>query len=253
MGVRVVLDPKARRVASGLSVIGAIVRLERFGPGPEVEAGEHPAALHVHAGFLETARPRAQPEFSVFAHLAGTLDVKDGEASFRVPANAEWTYEEDAPESPLLPRVCELSFAAESFTLEAVEEAPATPAPVTVAPVTQLRLPLEPPKARYLEVGVELEVAGALVAPLAQNDKLDVPLLGYARITLLDGDDLPLGRQRFAIQLGTREVSVGLLDDEGSALAQDLPSVHCRVTFPDLEPQTDLRRTEVTDVPEDLR
>ncbi len=243
-GLRAILQPKARPVESGLGVFGATLRLEALGPEPQVAPGTHPATLRFVAGYLDTGRPTATPDFVQFATLNVELVVDEaGQPSMTVEPEADYLYDNPEPASPLLPRICELSFDADSFA-GSIEDG---------SPLTRLRLPRDPEGMRYVEVGVEVELDGDVVAPHTSHDRLDIPLRNYVDILLLDGEDLPMSGVRYTVELGNREIVSGVLDDDGAARLVELPSNRCRITFPELVPQTDLRALSVEEVPEELR
>lgn len=240
------MQPNTHPVATGLGVLGAELRLERFGSSATFTASaDQPATLRFLAGYLASSRPPEQPEFVEFASVDVRLRVDEtGAAIVTLDPETDYVYEEPAPEVPGLPRTCELSFDPQSFegTPEDAEH-----------PLRQLRLPTDPEGMRFVEIAAELEVGGELVAPHQSNDRLDIPLRNYVDLLLLDAEDLPMPGVRYSVVLGNREVASGVLDDNGTARVVELPSPRCRITFPDLTPQTDLRRLTMEDVPEELR
>lgn len=245
-GLRIVLQPKLIPVEAGLGVLGADVRLEHLGPDSTVDAAaDQPATLRFLVAYLDRALPTAQPSFEEFASLVVQLGADEtGAPIITLDAESDFAYKTPEPSPPQLARAYELSFDPKSFAGVPADDE---------HPLKRLRLPADPENKRFGEIAVELEVGGAIVAPHLNNDRLDIPLRNYVDLLLLDGEDLPMSGERYAVVLGGREVSSGRLDENGAARLVELPSVRCRITFPDLEPQTDLRRLTIEDVPEELR
>ncbi len=163
--VRVVFDPVVRRDGPLVVVLGGLLRLSRRGPSQtRAKRGvSKPATLTFHAAYLEHAR-NATPTFEPFATLSGevVLDRGTGRPLFKLPSNAELSYSN--PDRLSGARLA-LQFASGSF-----QNAP------KAGPASELRLPTATGVARFLEVGVALEIDGSPEADLTVNDRLDVPL-----------------------------------------------------------------------------
>ncbi len=122
----------------------------------------------------------------------------------------------------------------------------------TVNPLTRLRLPSGPDDARFLEIAIELQVAGAIESGHLDNDRLDVPLREVAEVVLIDEDDDPIPRAKYEIRSGLTVLS-GNLDDDGFARVEHLPVKHNKVRFPEFAPATNVVPVPEEDVPAELK
>ena len=121
-----------------------------------------------------------------------------------------------------------------------------------VTPLTRLRLPRGPDDARFLEIAIELQVAGAIESAHLDNDRLDVPLREVVEIVLIDEEDDPIPGAKYEIRSGLTVLS-GSLDDDGFARVEHLPVKHNKITFPEFAPATNVVPVPDEDVPADLK
>lgn len=118
--------------------------------------------------------------------------------------------------------------------------------------LTKLRLPSGPADAKFLEIAIELQVDGAVETGHLENDRLDVPLREVVEIVLIDDDDDPIPGAMYEVQSGLSVLS-GLLDEEGFARVDHLPSRHNKVTFPEFAPASNVVPVPDEDVPASLK
>lgn len=178
--IRVKLDPTPSGEERGRArrVLGARVRLTPFGSGKTKgqRGSSVPAVLTFKARFFERIRDDAGTEPETVASLKGSLALSSttGEPRFTLDANAaaplllepEAPLEESgegAKRSSSPRRSLKLEFDSAHF--------PGLRDP------HELALPAKAEDFAFVELGVELEVAGAVESGLDQNDVLDVPLL----------------------------------------------------------------------------
>ncbi|MDQ2645774.1 MAG: peptidoglycan-binding protein [Myxococcota bacterium] len=165
-GVRVVMEPlfngserdelRSDHCRVALSALGP--------PNSKLKPKEKlDAELTYHLAFLTLARKVSEPEFAALARVKGEIERDDkGALSLTLPA--DWDYEllsaeeADDPARHLL-----LKYGA-GFVDKGRAKA------------RKLVLPKVPEDTRFLELGVELAIAGATEAPLAIDDVLDIPL-----------------------------------------------------------------------------
>jgi hypothetical protein len=127
------------------------------------------------------------------ATLAGELRLEKPQSHpvFVCDPEGDFVYEEPEPNDDEPIRRLPLAYAASSFFN----------APPDGAPARSLRLPKEPEGSRFLELAAELQIAGAVEAPLASNHRLDVPLGPLeALITSLPLDQLTGAARLFTPQ-----------------------------------------------------
>jgi hypothetical protein len=98
-------------------------------------------------------------------------------------------------------------------------------------------LPAPPPGVQFLEVGVELEVAGAVEAAKDVNDRLDVRAFRVIKVKLEDTEGKPVPGEAFEVRGSRRQKVSGQLDESGEARVQGLSGTHCQVIFPNLQPE----------------
>ncbi|MDF3071107.1 MAG: hypothetical protein K0R38_6708 [Polyangiaceae bacterium] len=108
-------------------------------------------------------------------------------------------------------------------------------------------LPVAPPHVQFLEVGVELEVAGAVEASRELNDRLDVRAFRVIEVKLEDTDGKPVPGERFEVRGSRRQRVRGQLNDKGEARVLGLSGTHCQVIFPNLQPEIVALDTEDDD------
>lgn len=279
--IGVVFEPVELTLGPGLVVPGGRLRLYRLGRGKSQLALDEakPATLTFFAGFKATERGVGDPEFKKFATLEGQASAKAGNrAVFLVAKDAEFSFDEPAPTDGTLTRALEVRFDAGSFPnapQDAVSTDPATSAAVATAaaaqdaaplaagtqkpeekpkvhPLTRLRLPSGPDDARFLEIAIELQIAGAIESGHLDNDRLDVPLREVAEIVLIDEDDDPIPGAKYEIRSGLTVLS-GSLDDDGFARVEHLPVKHNKIAFPEFAPATNVVPVPDEDVPAELK
>jgi len=162
-GIRVLFSPLFENSTGPRVVYGGSLRLGYFGSRSEVGKfeGERSAQLTFFARFLKTSDQECAP-FKSFALLTGQLSRRSKELSYRFETDTSVVHTEPLAEDPL---ELELHYAAQFPTHQTTGDR-----------VKRLYLPEVPAGALYLEVGVDLEVDGALESMHRQNDVLDVPL-----------------------------------------------------------------------------
>lgn len=212
------------------AVLGGRVALTRLGPGGELLTSPErkPALLRFHAAYFDKAR-NAKPKFAAFATLSGEVHLASGTPRFVLPEAAKLEYlsapkDDEKPAQRLV-----LELLAGSF-----ENLPKGAGGLSV-----LELPERPETAHFLELGVELELAGAVEAPLDANDVLDVPLdaLSFFSAQVVDNKDKPLGNEAFELTLSDGSVITGNLDADGSILANPIPAGRCLLRIAPEEPE----------------
>lgn len=146
------------------------MELVRLGAGSTQAKLDAPQAaeLILHAAYLTEARGVSEPTFTKVATLAGELRLERPQSQpvFICDPGSDFTYVEPEPTDDEPIRRLPLAYDANSFF----------DAPPDGAPARSLRLPKEPEGSRFLELAAELQIAGAVEAPLASNHRLDVPL-----------------------------------------------------------------------------
>lgn len=261
--IGVVFEPLELTLGPGLVVPGGRLRFYRLGRGKSQLALDEatPATLNFFAGFKATERGVGDPEFTKFATLEGQALAKAGNrAVFLVAKDAEFSFDEPAPTDGTLTRELEVRFDAGSFpnapkdalSVDAAEGAQKPGEEPKVNPLTRLRLPSGPEDARFLEIAIELQVAGAIESGHLDNDRLDVPLREIVEIVLIDEDDDPIPGAKYEIRSGLTVLS-GSLDDDGFARVEHLPVKHNKIAFPEFAPATNVVPVPVEDVPADLK
>jgi hypothetical protein len=230
--------PLPANVAAGVVVAAARLSLHALGAGETANSLGALVALHFLAGFKARARDPVDPSFERFASLAGTLEAgSDGQFKLNIAKGAVIQHAAPAQTDGGLSREVRLEYSTGFVVADGAD-------------VGRLRLPAEPADARHLEVAVELVIDGEVVAEVKLNDRLDIPLLGEATITLLDDENLPISGAEFVVLQGSREIQRGVLDQAGSAFLRGLPA-NCSVQFPGLDP-SELRSISAEDVPPEL-
>ena len=206
----------------GRVVLGARVGLVRLGPSGDLSTSDErkPALLRFQVAYFDEAR-NAKPEFTPHATLAGEVFVTASGPRFVLPTAAEIEYLDAPPEDENLAQKLALELAAETF--ENV--------PKDAAGVQHLRLPDRPETAKFLELGVELEVNGAPEAALAVNDVLDVPLdmLSFFNAQVVDDKEEPLADRAFELTVSDGSIIEGQLDADGFARANPIPAGRCKL------------------------
>ena len=162
-GIRVLFSPLFENSASPRVVYGGSLRLGCFGSRSEAGKfeGERSARLTFLARFLKTSEEELAP-FKSFALLTGQLSRRSKALSYRFETATSLVHTEPLAEDPL---ELEIHYDAQFPTHQAAGDR-----------VKRLHLPEIPEGAIYLEIGVDLEVDGALESTHRQNDVLDVPL-----------------------------------------------------------------------------
>jgi hypothetical protein len=169
-GIRLKFDPIARaKTNGGLDVLGAVLELSELAKPSTLAKRESPqaATLTFHDVYLDHARNVNEPGLEKFATLSGNV-VRRGSpprAVFLLDPETDFQYVEPEPEAGEPFRELRFGYGA-TFA----------PVPVDGAKLTRLRLPQEPDGARFFELGVQIDVAGAEEARIGLNDRLDVPL-----------------------------------------------------------------------------
>lgn len=256
-------EPIELTLGPGLVIRGGRLRLYRLGRGKsELKLDEaKPATLTFFAGFKAKERGVGDPEFKKFATLEGQVLAKTGNrAVFLVAQGAEFQFDEPAPSDGALARELEVRFDPNSFpnapkdaaNPEAPEGAQKPGTKPEVHPLTRLRLPSGPDDARFLEIAIELQVAGAIESSHLDNDRLDVPLREVVEIVLIDDDDDPIPGAKYEIRSGLTTLS-GNLDGDGFARVEQLPVKHNKISFPEFAPATNVVPVPDEDVPAALK
>ncbi|HEX7672113.1 MAG TPA: hypothetical protein VF395_21105 [Polyangiaceae bacterium] len=169
--IRVKFEPDLQPGPAGArTVVEVGVTLVEFGSGTTVAEREapQPATLVLHGAYLDHARNVSSPDLTRFAKLSGQIVLRGSPPIplFVCDPKGDFDYEEPEPENGEPFRELRLSYDPVHF------DAP----PEDGAPSTRLRLPLEPDDARFFELGVELEIAGATEASLDGEARLSIPL-----------------------------------------------------------------------------
>ncbi len=220
------LEPLIDQTPIGVFVPSGTLRLQMFGSGAKSLNTEGPrdAKLHFLIGFIGKARD-APPTLERFGSVAGKIEVAEPRLPiFTFAPDAKFEFDAPPPGDGKLAREVLVLFDDASFF----------DAPDPETPESRLRLPEPPAEARFAELGVELEIDGAIDSEPLQNDRLDIILREFAEITLLDEADEPMSGTRYRVMVGDFEITSGELDDDGFARVEGLPNTVCSVEFPDL-------------------
>lgn len=167
-GVRVKIEPRIEDILGFRTVLHAKLRLLQRGPrGSQASTDDKPAELVFHAAYLDRVRG-ATLSFKRFARLAGSLrfDRDRKLPRFECDPTADFSYDEPPPEGDEPVRRVSLTYDDLTFRR----------APKGDAPAAKLRLPKDPEGARFLEIGVGLEIGGATEVAQDDDDRLDIPL-----------------------------------------------------------------------------
>lgn len=218
--MRVLFEPRASKVRSGLAVVGGTLRLESFGKTSSVikPNSELQARLIFNGAFIAKARKMSSPSFKPFASLAGTLKIDGrGQPSFLLAPDVKLVQPEPAPDQR--PRRLKLEYAASHFQN----------LPADTSAIGDLRLPKGADTDQFFELGVELEVSGNIEATVTQNDRLDVPLdaITFLEIEVLDEEDQPIAGRACTVELGDGTTVNGQTDDKGVLSIDPIPRGRC--------------------------
>src|SRR6478735_10366006 len=209
--IRVLFDPEAHRVKTGLAVLGGTLGFVSLGKGASLAKldAPQPAVLRFHGAYLASA---ADPvgERKPFAEINGEIRRRtDAAIVFTLPQPLEITYTDPPPDDPP-PTQLNLHYDPRCF-----ENTPAAG-----ESALSLKLPPRPGEARHFEVVVQLEIGGAEEGSVQTDAILDVPLapLTFFKARLVDKDDAPLAAQPFELQLTDGSLVSGETDDDGVCL-----------------------------------
>lgn len=167
-GIRVKFEPRIEDVLEFRTVLHAKLRLLQRGPsGSQASSSDKAAELVFHAAYLDQVRG-ATLSFKRFAKLAGSLrfDRDRKLPRFECDPAADFTYDEPPPPDDEPVRRVSLIYDELTFRRP----------PKGNAPAAKLRLPKDPEGARFLEIGVGIEVGGATEVDQEDDDRLDIPL-----------------------------------------------------------------------------
>ena len=237
MGVRVLFTGPSEEHTPGTPPVG-LLNLEFLGSGKTaLTTAAQPARLVFSSRFIEKGR-EAPGEFSEFAFLAGSILLSSSRAPvFTGEGAPKVTGAVPPPDSDVQQTDLLLKARGSSVVLPKGEG--------LVVP-----LPVPPTLAKFLEVGVELEVSGAVEAAKEVNDCLDVRAFRSIKIELVDNEGEPVPFEKFEVRGVRREKVSGELDDKGEARVQGLSGTHCQVVFPSRQQEdldTEETETEASD------
>lgn len=222
MGVRVLFTGPNEEHEPGTPPVG-LLSLELFGSGPTaVTTSTQPARLIFSSRYIESGR---QPSggFSNFATLDGNIRLSPSRApEFKSTGAPAFTGEVPATDINVEQAELLLKGGGASVVLSNNEG--------FVVP-----LPTPPPRARFLEVGVELEIAGTVEATKDVNDRLDIRAFRAIKVQLEDSEGEPVPFEAFEVRGSRRQKVSGKLDDKGEARVQGIAGTHCQVVFPNLQ------------------
>ncbi len=219
MALRVKLEPDARQARNGLAVLGATLRLSSFGPGKTAASKDSakPATIKFCGAYITEVRKENAPDLEPFAKVSGKLRL---ERSSRVPSmtlEGEAIEHDDPPpeDGEPLPFQIVIAYHGDNFTN------PPTPE----SALALLRLPEAPEGARFFELGVELEIDGAVEAAADANDRLDVPLrtVTFFDTQIKDDKDFPLDEERYELELFDGSKLSGVSDSDGRVQVNPIP------------------------------
>jgi hypothetical protein len=209
--IRVLFDPEAHRVKSGLAVLGGTLGFVALGKGASLAKLDAPlpAVLRFHGAYLASATD-AVGERKAFAEISGEIRRRrDAAIVFTLPQPLEITYTDPPVDDPP-PTQLNLHYDARCF-----ENAPGVG-----ENARSLKLPPRPQDARHFEVVVQLEIQGSEEGSIETDAILDVPLapLTFFKARLVDKDDAPLAAQPFELELTDGSRVSGETDADGVCL-----------------------------------
>jgi len=226
--IRVALVPKMHETPRGQAVLGAALRLSRFGKGltNAKRDTELDAELSFHTGFLERPREEAEPTYELLATLTGKLELRNSTPIFSAPDPSAMQYAVSIPGEDT---DVEINDGQALLKLGLVCEGPNFSGSPGLP--TELKLPAIPDGARFLEVAVALKVNGAEEAGIGNNDRLDVPLdcISFFKVKLEDEDGVPFADASFELKLVDGSVITGQTDAEGRVHCAPVPRGSCRL------------------------
>lgn len=221
-----------RTMSYGRAVMGATLGISRFGAGTSKADfdQEVDAKLTFLAGFLQKASEPDGLSFEKFASLSGRLLVAKSNRTpvFTIGGPIEYespppepVAEGDEPAPP--PRLLRLQYASPDFAASNGEG------------LAELRLPEVPEGAHFLEIGVELELGGAVESGVEQNDRLDVPLdlSSFFRARIADQNDVPFANHPYDLEQPDGTIVSGKTDADGRLELNPCPKGFCVVRLPE--------------------
>jgi hypothetical protein len=209
--IRVLFDPEAHRVKTGLAVLGGTLAFVSLGKGASLAKLDAPlpAVLRFHGAYLASATDLVG-ERKAFAEIAGEIRRRtDGGVVFTLPKPLEITYVDPPADDPP-PTQLNLHYDPRCF-----ENIPGAG-----SSALSLKLPSRPEDARHFEVVTQLEIQGAVEGAVETDAILDVPLapLTFFKARLVDKDDAPLAAQPFELELTDGSLVSGETDADGVCL-----------------------------------